>query len=443
MTGLPAMTGDPPMTGRDLNVVGAAALALVRDRGRPRTGALQGEMDVIADGAVAIRDGLIAAAGPTEEILAEWDDPAVERLDATGRTVLPGLVECHSHPIFGGERHQEYAERLGGASLAEVAARGGGIWSSVVASRTASDHDLSSRLDTVYRRIAAGGVTTLEVKSGYGLTTEEELRELRLLEDSRRLTPLELVITFLGAHVVPRDIGAGDGGAAASEAYTDLIATEMLPAVVEQGIAQFHDVTVEDGLFTPAQARRLIRMGREAGLPPRVHADAWKPSQGWATAAGERAVSAEHLTYTPDAEIRDVGSSETVAVLLPVAELIYMTDRRANARLFIDNDVPVAVATDYCSSIHATSLLQTMGLAAPWFRLTPAEVIVGATLNAAYSLGLQHRCGSLDAGKRGDLIVLDCPHPNEMFLAPGAPLLTDVVIGGARVRARVEPEESA
>jgi len=422
------------MTGQDLNIVGAAALVLVRDRGRPRSGALQDDIDVIVDGAVAIRDGLIAAAGPTGEVLADWGDPAVTRLDATGKTVLPGLVECHSHPIFGGERHEEYAERLGGASLAEVAARGGGIWSSVVASRTASDDELSDRLDTAYRRIVAGGVTTLEVKSGYGLTVEEELRELRLLEDSRQLTPLELVITFLGAHVVPRDIGAGDGGPAAGEAYTDLIATEMLPAVAEQGIAQFHDVTVEDGLFTPAQAQRLIRLGREAGLPPRVHADAWKPSQGWATATGERAVSAEHLTYTPDYEIHDIGSTQTVAVLLPVAELIYMTDRRANARLFIDNDVPIAIATDYCSSIHATSLLQTMGLAAPWFRLTPTEVIVGVTLNAAYSLGLQDRCGSLDTGKRGDLIVLDCPHPNEMFLAPGAPLLTDVVIGGRQIR---------
>ena len=422
------------MTGQDLNVVGAAAVALVRDRGGPRAGVLQDEMDVIDDGAVAIRDGLIVAAGPADDVLSAWGDPAVARLDATGRTVLPGLVECHSHPIFGGERHEEYAERLGGASLAEVAARGGGIWSSVVASRTASDDDLSVRLETAYRRILAGGATTLEVKSGYGLTVDEELRELRLLEDSRRLTPLELVITFLGAHVVPRDIGAGDGGAAAGEAYTDLIAAEMLPAVAQQGIAQFHDVTVEDGLFTPAQAQRLIRAGREAGLPPRVHADAWKPSQGWATAAGERAVSAEHLTYTPDDEIRDVGSTRTVAVLLPVAELIYMTDRRANARLFIDNDVPVAIATDYCSSIHATSLLQTMGLAAPWFRLTPAEAVVGATLNAAYSLGLQDRCGSLDAGKRGDLIVLDCPHPNEMFLAPGAPLLADIVIEGRPLR---------
>ena len=141
-------------------------------------------------------------------------------------------------------------------------------------------------------------------------------------------------------------------------------------------------------------------------------------------------MSAEHLTYTSDDEIREVGRTDTVAVVLPMAELIYMTNRRANARLFIEHDVPLAIATDYCSSIHSTSLLNTMGVAAPWFRLTPGEVIVGATLNAAYSLGRQHDAGSLDVGKRGDLIVLDCVHPNELFLAAGAPLLERVIIGG-------------
>ena len=414
----------------DLNVIGAAQIARVRDRGGPRTGALQGELDLLADGSVAIRDGRITAVGPTDEVLADWGDPSVPTIDATGKTVLPGLVECHSHPVFGGERHDEYAERLGGASLAEVAARGGGIWSSVVASRETGDDELLARLDRAYRQILAGGVTTLEVKSGYGLTVDEELRELQVLERSRDLSPMRLVISFLGAHVVPRDIGAGDGGPQAGEEYTDLIAAEMLPAAVSQGIAQFHDVTVEKGLFTPAQARRLMRLGRELGLEPRVHADAWNPSEGWATAAGEGAVTAEHLTYTPDDEINDVGSVDTVAVVLPMAELIYMTDRRANARLLVDNEVPVAIATDYCSSIHATSLLATMTMAAPWFRLTPAEVIVGATLNAAYSLGLGADCGSLEAGKQGDLIVVDCPHPHELFLAPSAPLLDHVVIGG-------------
>lgn len=411
------------MTG-DLNVVHAAQLAQVHDDGAARRGASQGEMHLIEDGAVAIRNGVIVAVGRTGDLLAEWANPSVRTLDATGRTVVPGLVECHSHPIFAGERHAEYAVRLGGASLAEVAARGGGIWSSVVATRNASNDVLLARLAQAYERIAAGGVTTLEVKSGYGLTVDTELQQLAVLESSRSLTTMELVITFLGAHVVPRDL---TGGAAS---YTDLIATEMLPAVMRQGIAQFQDVTVEDGLFTPAQALRLMDESHAAGLPVRVHADAWKTSQGWQTAVEGGAVSAEHLTFTSDDEINTVGATDTIAVLLPMAELIYMTDRRANARLFIDNNVPVAIATDYCSSIHATSLLATMGSAAPWFRLTPGEALVGATLNAAYSLGLQHRCGSLDIGKRGDLLVLDCPHPNEIFLGVGAGMLQEVVIRG-------------
>jgi imidazolonepropionase len=411
------------MTG-DLNVVHAAQLAQVHDDGAARRGASQGEMHLIEDGAVAIRDGVIVAVGRTSDVLAEWGDPSVRTLDATGQTVVPGLVECHSHPIFAGQRHAEYAERLGGASLAEVAARGGGIWSSVVATRSASDDALLGRLAQAYERISAGGVTTLEVKSGYGLTVDTELQQLAVLEASRSLTPMELVITFLGAHVVPRDLTGG------VDTYTDLIATEMLPAVMRQGVAQFQDVTVEDGLFTPAHALRLMAESHTAGLPVRVHADAWKTSHGWKTAVQGGAISAEHLTYTPDDEINTVGATDTIAVLLPIAELIYMTDRRANARLFIDNNVPVAVATDYCSSIHATSLLATMGSAAPWFRLTPGEVLVGATLNAAYSLGLQHRCGSLDIGKRGDLLVLDCPHPNEIFLGVGAGMLHEVVIGG-------------
>ena len=414
----------------DLNVIHAAALSRVTDSGSARRGTSQGELNAITDGAVAIRDQIIVAVGSTKDVLAAWDEPGVTTIDAAGHTVLPGLVECHSHPIFDGERHDEYALRLGGASLAEVAASGGGIWRSVVATRAASDEVLLQQLAVAYHRLLAGGVTTLEVKSGYGLTVAEELRELQLLDDSRQLTPMQLVLTFLGAHVVPRDLSGGGA------AYVDLIESTMLPAVAAQGRAQFQDVTVEDDVFTPEQALRLMRRSHELGLPVRVHADAWKPSRGWATAVAGGAISAEHLTYTPDDEIVDVGATDTIAVLLPIAELIYMTDRRANARLFIDQQVPVAISTDYCSSIHATSLLHTLAVAAPWFRMTPAEVIVGATLNAAYSLGLQAGCGSLDIGKRGDLIVLDCEHPNEICLAVGAPLLRHVVIGGVPIPIR-------
>ena len=387
---------------------------------------------MISDGAVAIRDGVVVAVGDTRSVLAAWGQRDIPTIEAVGKTVIPGLVECHSHPIFDGERHDEYAERLGGASLADVAAKGGGIWRSVLATRAASDAVLLARLAVVYDRMLAGGVTTLEVKSGYGLTVEEELRELRLLAESRSLTPLDLAITFLGAHVVPRDIvGEPDTRA---QTYTDLIASAMLPAVAAQGIAEFHDVTVEDGFFTPEQALHLIGLSQAAGLRVRVHADAWKPSWGWRTAVRGGAISADHLTYTSDDEIVGVGPTDTVAVLLPVAELVYMTDRRANARLFIEQEIPVAISTDFCSSIHATSLLNTLAQAAPWFTMTPGEVIVGATLNAAYSLGRQGGVGSLDVGKRGDLLVLDCPHPEEICLALGAPLLETVVMAGRPVK---------
>ena len=404
----------------DLNVVKASHLARVRDRGAPRRGAEQGILDLIADGAVAIRDGTIVAVDTTSELLRDWGD-GVPTLDASGMTVLPGLIECHSHPLFAGERHAEYAERLAGASLADIARRGGGIWASVEATRAAPDTELLDRLSSAYRRILAGGVTTLEVKSGYGLTLDSELRQLDLLDESRTLTPLGLVVSFLGAHVVPADRDA--------ETYTAEV-LDMLPNVLDQGIAAFHDITCERGLFTPAQARRLFDRSRELGIHTKAHADAWAASNGWSTAVDGGAVSAEHLTYTPDEEIRGVGETETVAVLLPQAELIYMTDRRAGARLLIDLGVPVAVATDYCSSIHATSLTATIGLAAPWYRLTPGEAIVAATLNAAYALRLNADRGSIEPGKRGDLTILSVAHPDELFLAVGQNVVSDVVVGG-------------
>jgi len=416
------------MSSGDVNIINASALVTVADTGNVRRGATQGDIGLIADGAVAIRGGTIMAVGTTKEVMANWFDDSVPTIDATGKTVMPGLVECHSHPLFGGERHDEYAERLGGASLAEVAARGGGIWSSVVATREANDQDLLANLAAAFDRMVWGGVTTAEVKSGYGLTVDNELHQLELLQQARTLTPMELVVTFLGAHVVPRDLDAANGDPA--QAYTDLVGGPMTDAVIAQGIAQFQDVTVEDGLFTPDQALAIMARSHELGLTTRVHADAWKPSLGWQTAVQGGAISAEHLTYTPDAEIDAVGRTDTVAVLLPVAELIYMTDRRANANRFIANDVPVAISTDYCSSIHATSLLSTMTMAGPWLRITPAQAIVGCTLNAAYSLRLADQCGSLDVGKRGDLLVLNCPHPNELFLGLADDMLDLVLIGG-------------
>ena len=407
----------------DLNVINATCLARVSDSGTARRGPEQGELNLLADGAVAIRDGLIAAVGPTDEILDQWGDD-VQTLDATGMTVLPGLIECHSHPLFAGSRHAEYARRLAGASLLQIAADGGGIWATVQATREATETELLDGLRHAYHRILAGGVTTLEVKSGYGLTEATELHQLTLLAQSRSMTPMSLAISFLGAHVVPGGLDA--------EEYTGQV-LQMLAKVVDQGIAAFHDITCERGLFTPAQAGRLFARSRELGIATKAHADAWARSEGWRTAVAGDAVSAEHLTYTPDDEIREVGETDTIAVLLPQAELVYMTDRRANARLLIDQQVPVAIATDYCSSIHATALTTTIGIAAPWFSITPSQAIVATTLNAAYALRLAGDRGSIDSGKRGDLTILTVEHPDELCLAVGQHVVGEVIVAGEPV----------
>lgn len=406
----------------DLTIVHASSLACVFDDKQPRAGCAQGELNLIADGAVAIRDGKIAAVGTTESVLQTFRDDAPV-LDATGKTVLPGLVECHSHPIFAGNRHWEYVRRLEGASGPEIRAEGGGIWSTIENTRKAGDAELVRQAVHAFEQIAAGGVTTLEVKSGYGLDTEGELRLLRLLKQASRETRMDIVFTFLGAHIAPQD-------GRSAEAFLESVKDEMLPAVIEQGIAESHDLSCENGDFSANQAKELIECSRALGLPVRVHADASSDSLGWRTAVEGNALSADHLTYTPDDAINAVGATRTVAVLLPTAEQFYLDERRANGRLFIENNVPVAVATDYCSSFQATSLPLTIAAACSWFRFTPAQAIVGATLNAAYALGKNHDRGSLDVGKRGDVTIFNCEHPNQLGTAIGAPLVDTAISQG-------------
>lgn len=399
----------------DLTIAHAASLVCVTDAKCPRTGRAQGELNIIHDGALAIRGGVIVAVGGAEEVLREYGDDA-PTLDATGKTVLPGLVECHSHPIFAGNRHWEYVRRLEGADGGEIRAEGGGIWSTIVKTRKAGDEELVSNAARAFEQIAAGGVTTLEVKSGYCLETEGELRLLRLLRQAAEQTPMDIVFTFLGAHIAPQDGRSAD-------AFVATVINEMLPAALAQGIAEAHDMSCENGDFSASQVKEMIDISTSLGLPVHVHADASSDSLGWRTAVEGGALSADHLTYTPDAEINAMGATSTVAVLMPLAEQFYLDEKKANGRLFIANNVPVAVATDYCSSFQATSLPLTIAQACSRFRLTPAEAIVGATLNAAYALGKSHDRGSLDVGKRGDVTIFNCEHPNQLGTAIGAPLV--------------------
>jgi imidazolonepropionase len=418
-----------PDSAPDFAVIHAAQLVTVGGgTGGPRRGGDLRRLDVIADGALVASQGRIAAVGTTAEITACHDLAAARMIDAGGKVVMPGLVDNHTHPLFAGLRYDEYAERLGGGGMANVSRRGGGIWSTVVKTREAGDVELLAILRKHFADILRSGTTTVEVKSGYGQTVDQELRQLRLIAEASKQSPLRVVPTFLGAHIVPLE--HRDAASYAAE-----IIDQMLPAVRAQGVARYCDVAC-DASFTSEIASRILRRAADLGMPGRVHADGLRSSRGWQTAVDNRAVSADHLTYTPDAEIDAAGGVDTVASLIPTAEMYYFTDRRANARRFIDAGVPLVIASDFCSSIHSPSLYQILSLAAAWYRLTPEEVVSATTINPAFGLGMVDQVGSLEVGKWADLIVVDVPHYRMIIYEFGMPRVETVVIGGTIVSSR-------
>lgn len=416
------------MTRIDLAILNAAQLLTVEDDGKgPRRGPRQNELDVLVDAGIAVSGDRIIDVGPSAAIAGRHDLSRATIVDATGKIVLPGLVDSHTHPIFSVDRCGEYAERLAGKSLSEIAAAGGGIWSTITHTRAAPDDRLVATFETALAAMLRHGTTTIEAKSGYGQTTEQELRLLRLIDDVARRTRANIVPTFLGAHVVPPDEKSAD-------AYVERIVAEMLPAVAAQGIAKFCDVSCEKGWFSNEQCGRILERSSALGLKTKFHVDAFTAGGGWRQAVAARAISADHLTFTPDAEIEEAGATDTVAVLMPEAELCYFSTRRANARKLIETGVPVAIATDFCSSIHASSLLQALPIAAAWFRMTPEEVIVGATLNGAYAVGMAESVGSLQAGKRADMLVLDVADYRRLAYEIGSEPICHVVAAGKLVQ---------
>ena len=409
----------------DFAVVHAGQLVRVGEGASgPRRGAEQGHLDVIDDGALVASGGVIAAVGTTSDIRRRYALDRARVIDAGGRVVMPGLVDAHTHPVFAGSRHAEYAERLGGASMAEVAARGGGIWWSVQRTRETSEDELRHLVARHFGELLGSGTTTIEAKSGYGQTTETELTHLRLIDEVARTMPLRVIPTFLGAHIVPREQSSAD-------AYVEVVVDEMLPRVKEQGIAVFCDTSCGDSFSVPL-AERVLRAAAELGLGGRVHADGGTVTGGWELANRCGAASGDHLTALSREQIERVGAGDTVAVLLPMAELCYLWPR-ADARALIDTGVPVAIATDHCSSIHAPSLLGAMTMAAPWFRMTPAEVIAAVTVNAAYSLGVLDQVGTLDPGKSADLLITTVEDYRMLVFESGTPLIARVVVAGREV----------
>lgn len=418
-------------------VINAAQLVTVGEgRDGPRRGAEQGRIDVIEDGTVIARNGRIVSVGKTADVLDHNDLGEARVIDASGRVVMPGLVDCHTHPVFAGLRYVEYTDRLAGLSREEIAQRGGGIWQTVMDTRAASDYELETVVSKYFARMVQSGTTTVEAKSGYGLTLETELGHLEILRTVAQATPLWIVPTFLGAHIVPRD-------GPDARAYAREIIDRMLPAVADQGIARFCDVSCSPSTFPAEVAGPILDRAAELGLRGRVHTDGGVSCGGWNFATAHQAVSADHLTFTPDEEISAVGPTNTIAALIPAAELYYRTSRRANARCFIENGVAVAITSDFCSSIHCAALYPLLALAAAWYCLTPEELIAAVTVNAAYALGMGSEVGTLQEGKRADLLVLDIPDYRMLAFEFGAASIEQVVIDGRVVHRNAASSDSS
>ncbi len=417
-----------PRPAADLLIVGASELVTCAGAA-PAAGAAQGDAGVVERGAVAAREGRIVWVGP-ESQLERSVAPlgSARRIDVGGRAVLPALVDCHTHLVWAGDRTGEFARRLAGASYAEIAAEGGGILSTVEAVRAAPRERLARDARARMERMARWGTTGFEIKSGYGLSTAAELELLRAARDAAAGTPWLTSRTFLGAHTLPRE---ARGSAAARARYVDLVIEEMIPAVVDERLARFCDVFIDEHAFTVDEARRVLDAGLAAGLTPKVHAAQLAPDAGVRLAAELGAVSVDHLEFATDDDLDALAEAGAVGVLLPGATLFLRMERFADGRRMIARGVPVAVATDVNpGSCPSESLPLMMQLACLRCGLSVDEAIVAATKNAAVAAGLADDLGSIEPGKRCHLLVLDAASRTELLYALGS-LRTHRVITGA------------
>ena len=387
-----------------LLIRGASQIVTVAGRA-PRRGKSLADVRVLRDSAILVRDGFIAAVGPASKLEKLKETRDAQLLDLDGRIVLPGFVDAHTHLIHAASRADEYELKIQGASYEEIASKGGGILNSVKGLRSATAESLKARARLFLERFAEYGTTTIEAKSGYGLDVTSELRILSLHKELNAEQPLQIVSTFLGAHVVPAEYrGKRDG----TRLYLALLEQQLIPEVAENGLAQYCDVFCERSAFSRSESRQVLLAGKKHGLRPRMHAE--QLSNTGATRLGIElgAASCDHLEYLNPADVRALAKSDTVGTLLPGCDFHLGLRQYAPARKLIDAGAIVALATDFNPGTSPTlSMQMILSLACSQLRMTPAEAITAATLNAAYSLGRHKRIGSLETGKQADLAVFE------------------------------------
>lgn len=389
----------------DLLIHSASQLLTLASPGGPQRGAAMGDLGLIENGAVAVRDGRVLMTGPSASIRAQVE--AGQEIDACGKVVMPGFVDPHTHVVFAGQRADEFERRIAGATYMEIMAAGGGIMSTVRATRQATVDDLVAQTLPRLDAMLAHGTTTAEAKTGYGLNVADELKMLAAIRRLDAAHPVALAPTFLGAHAVPAEYRGR------ADAFTSLVVEEMLPAFAPHVAGTpplFCDVFCEEGAFSLAQSRRILERAGELGFGLKIHADEFKPLGGTALAVELGAVSADHLVCTPPEEIEALARSQTVAVALPGTPFGLGHHEYTPARAIIEAGGALALATDlnpgtcYCESMQFM-----IALACRYMRLTPAEAIAAATINSAHAVGLGDVVGSLEPGKQADILVLSVP----------------------------------
>ncbi|MGB8956892.1 MAG: imidazolonepropionase [Tumebacillaceae bacterium] len=373
----------------------------------PRFGKEMKQVYELMNAAIAIRDGRIAMLGAEEDVRAELAGAEIaETLDVGGRLVTPGLVDPHTHLVHGGSREHELAMKRSGVPYLDILAQGGGILSTVKATRAASEEDLYDKARRSLDEMLLNGVTTVEAKSGYGLDTDTELKQLRVAKKLNEAHPVDIVSTFMGGHAVPPEYKGRE------DEFVDRIVHDMLPKVAEEGLAEFCDVFCEQGVFSVEQSRRILMEGKRNGLIPKIHADEIE-SLGGAELAGEvGAISAEHLLACSDQGLQEMADAGVIPVLLPGTSFNLGLTRHARARDMIDRfNLPVALSTDYNPGSCPTESIQLIiALASVNLKMTPEEILTACTINAANALGRGFDIGSIQAGKRADLAIFDAPN---------------------------------
>jgi imidazolonepropionase len=414
------------MTARLLIKNAAQLITMSGYSDRPAIKEKMSQIGLIENGAVYIEDGIIVEVGSSNEMVSKYKDSVAltEQIDAAGKVVAPGLIDPHTHLVHAGTRENEYAMRLQGKTYMEIMEAGGGIYATTRATQKASYEELFEQSRKRLNQFLLHGVTTVEAKSGYGLTLEHEIKQLEVAKQLHESHPIDVISTFMGAHAIPLSEKS------TPETFVSKVISEMIPEVANRKLAKFNDVFCERGVFTPDQSKRILEAGREYGLIPKIHADEIEPYAGAELAASVGAISADHLLRASDQGIKDMAEAGVMGVLLPGTAFFLMADF-AQARKMIDAGVGVALSTDANPGSSPTlSLPFIMNLGCLKMEMTPEEVLTATTINAAHAVGCADTTGSLEVGKKADITIFNVPNYLTLSYQYGMNHVDTVIKGG-------------